>query len=306
MAYDDYGRWRDEETRSGRDWGYGEAPRDWGSEHGRGAGRETGRPDWYTGRSGPSGRGEPYWRSAAWGEPYASHRSGAAARWEERPWYPDYPAYSGEMWNPRWRDYESEYRGYGVYPGYGSAWSSTWPGYPPLWAYPSAYRRDRGYGSELGRGELGRAGYAGRGPRKYQRSDERIEEDVNEQLTRHPEIDATDIDVQVHDGEVTLTGTVSDRWMKRLAEDVAESVSGVRDIHNQLRVAQPGQIPVEREVPRPAAREARGATWSEGSEGSEGGERGEGSRLRGGARGGREGSEHARRGSRGGSSPSGR
>jgi osmotically-inducible protein OsmY len=34
-----------------------------------------------------------------------------------------------------------------------------------------------------------------------------------------------------------LTGTVSDRRTKRLAESVAESVRGVVDVHNQLRLA---------------------------------------------------------------------
>src|SRR5579884_2129826 len=54
--------------------------------------------------------------------------------------------------------------------------------------------------------EWNRAGgmgmYAGRGPRNYKRSDERIQEDVNEQLTLHPGIDATDIEVSVHEGDV--------------------------------------------------------------------------------------------------------
>jgi len=42
--------------------------------------------------------------------------------------------------------------------------------------------------------------------------------------------------VKVEDGEVTLAGTVPDRKSKRLAEAVAETVRGVVDIHNQLRL----------------------------------------------------------------------
>jgi hypothetical protein len=80
-----------------------------------------------------------------------------------------------------------------------------------------------------------RGQFAGRGPRGYQRSDDRIREDVNEWLTRHPEIDASDIDVTVESCEVTLTGVVEDRRDKRLAEDIAESVPGVNEVHNQLR-----------------------------------------------------------------------
>ncbi len=79
--------------------------------------------------------------------------------------------------------------------------------------------------------------YAGVGPRGYQRSDERIMDDVCERLTAHGHLDASDINVQVNNGEVTLKGTVPDRRMKRLAEDVTESVSGVWDVHNQLRLS---------------------------------------------------------------------
>jgi HSP20 family molecular chaperone IbpA len=78
--------------------------------------------------------------------------------------------------------------------------------------------------------------FAGRGPKNWRRSDERITEDINQRLTDHPEIDATDLDVQVKEGEVTLTGTVDERRAKRLAEEIAESVAGVRDVQNQIKV----------------------------------------------------------------------
>jgi len=78
--------------------------------------------------------------------------------------------------------------------------------------------------------------HRGRGPQGYQRSDARIEEDVCEHLTHHGMLDATGIQVQVENGEVTLTGTVESRQAKRLAEDILDAISGVRDIHNQLRV----------------------------------------------------------------------
>ena len=81
-----------------------------------------------------------------------------------------------------------------------------------------------------------RGPHHGKGPASYQRSDERIKEMVNEALTDHDEIDATSIEVNVKAGEVTLTGTVEDRRMKRLAEECAESVRGVKDVQNQLRV----------------------------------------------------------------------
>jgi osmotically-inducible protein OsmY len=78
--------------------------------------------------------------------------------------------------------------------------------------------------------------YTGRGPKGYKRSDERIQEEISDELTRHPEIDASDIEVQVQDGEVTLSGTVDDRRTKRLAEDLAEQCSGVQQVHNRVRV----------------------------------------------------------------------
>ena len=64
-------------------------------------------------------------------------------------------------------------------------------------------------------------------------------EDVSERLTEHGEIDASDIEVQVENGEVTLSGAVDSRQTKRLAEDLVDSVSGVKDVHNQLRVGRP-------------------------------------------------------------------
>lgn len=81
-----------------------------------------------------------------------------------------------------------------------------------------------------------RISYAGRGPKGYKRSDERIREDVSEALTRSPDVDATNVEVMVNDGMVTLSGSVDDRHSKRVAEDVAQDVSGVRDVQNQLRI----------------------------------------------------------------------
>jgi len=85
---------------------------------------------------------------------------------------------------------------------------------------------------------VNRASFAGRGPKGYTRSDERIREDVNDQLTDHHGVDASDIEVRVQNGEVTLTGTAPDRMAKRIAEDCALAVRGVKDVHNQIRVQQ--------------------------------------------------------------------
>ena len=79
--------------------------------------------------------------------------------------------------------------------------------------------------------------YAGRGPKGYRRSDERIQEDVCERLTEHPSIDASDIEVTVSAGDVTLMGRVESRAVKHLTEVMVETVSGVKEVHNQLRIA---------------------------------------------------------------------
>jgi osmotically-inducible protein OsmY len=82
------------------------------------------------------------------------------------------------------------------------------------------------------------ASHRGKGPKGYRRSDERIKEDVNDRLTDYPYLDASEIVVGVQDREVTLQGTVNDRTDKRIAEAIAESVSGVANVQNNLRVEQ--------------------------------------------------------------------
>jgi hypothetical protein len=113
---------------------------------------------------------------------------------------------------------------------------------------PSGFGQEQEYGYGRGDYERGFGGrgfgsssvtggrFVGRGPKGYRRSDERIREEINEELTRNPEVDASEIEVQVQNSEVTLNGKVEDRHQKRLAEDLAERCSGVNDVHNQLKV----------------------------------------------------------------------
>ncbi|HKO14955.1 MAG TPA: BON domain-containing protein [Gemmatimonadaceae bacterium] len=135
--------------------------------------------------------------------------------------------------------------GYGRSGGYGErggrgAWggpsSSATTGEPDHTGY-GGFGYSTGYGTDLGT----RPNHTGRGPRNYQRSDERITEDVNEALTDDPDLDASDIEVRVAQGEVTLTGSVPSRGAKRLAEDLAEGATGVRDVRNQLTVNRAAQ-----------------------------------------------------------------
>ena len=81
-----------------------------------------------------------------------------------------------------------------------------------------------------------RGSFRGRGPKGYRRSDERIREDVCDYLTEDDRVDASEIEVTVQGGEVTLAGSVSSREEKRRAEDLVENISGVRDVQNNLRI----------------------------------------------------------------------
>lgn len=78
--------------------------------------------------------------------------------------------------------------------------------------------------------------FFGVGPKGYSRSDDRIQEDVSEALMRDRSVDASEIEVSVMSGNVTLRGSVNDKWMKRRAEDCAEEVSGVKNVKNELEV----------------------------------------------------------------------
>lgn len=77
--------------------------------------------------------------------------------------------------------------------------------------------------------------HRGKGPKGYMRSDERIREDVSDRLSDDHDVDASEIDVEVSGGEVILKGSVNSRAEKRRAEDIAESVSGVKNVENRLR-----------------------------------------------------------------------
>ena len=78
--------------------------------------------------------------------------------------------------------------------------------------------------------------FRGVGPKGYRRSDDRIKEDVSDRLTDDSAIDASNLSIDVRDGEVILKGKVEDRHTKRLAEDCCLSVSGVDDVINEIRV----------------------------------------------------------------------
>jgi hypothetical protein len=182
-----------------------------------------------------------------------------AARWGggERGWGPDREEAVDRDWARQWgyvdrgedRPGRSRHERSSGGEGYGSERSSGDRYYEPRsgWGDPSGWGAERGsWSAERGwssadrGGESGAGPHAGRGPRGYQRSDERIREDVCDRLCEHGYVDASAIEVTVLNGEVTLSGVVPERHEKRMAEDAAEQVSGVREVHNQLRVTPGG------------------------------------------------------------------
>lgn len=79
-------------------------------------------------------------------------------------------------------------------------------------------------------------GFFGKGPKGWKRSDERIKEEVSEALYRDYHVDASEIEIEVKEGVVTLSGTVENREAKRSAEECIENLSGVQDVHNRIRI----------------------------------------------------------------------
>ncbi|NKJ20379.1 BON domain-containing protein [Dyella sp. SG609] len=127
-------------------------------------------------------------------------------------------SWGGPHWdNPQYRDYQADYgrRQYARSPT--DFMDERYPFGHDYGAGPSHYRQ---------------------APKGYQRSDERIREDVCERLSEDPRIDARELEVSVQGGVVTLEGTVPSRQMKHLAEDCADRSFGVKDVENRVRVEQ--------------------------------------------------------------------
>lgn len=99
---------------------------------------------------------------------------------------------------------------------------------------------DTGGPDYLGRGETferGEEHFIGRGPKDYERSPERIREDICERLTFSPYVDASETRIEVQEnGLVHLTGRVDSRRTKRIVEDICDTIYGVRDVKNELEI----------------------------------------------------------------------
>lgn len=131
--------------------------------------------------------------------------------------------YNNRYRNEGWRDnYRNEDRDW---------WEKTKDEVSSWFGDDDARRRRRM--DEVREGE-----HRGKGPKNYTRSPERIREDISDRLTEDSMIDASNIDIDVKGNEVTLSGTVDSRYEKRRAEDLAENVSGVANVQNNLRISE--------------------------------------------------------------------
>lgn len=241
-------RWRGDFNSSSqsRPWREGESGRNFAGSGIDSQGESDYSEDRSQSRYGRTGRG--YDTGRQYGEGYG----------EGRQYREDRNYGEGASMRPQRYDYPSgsrareTYGGHGAYEDYGNRY---------LREEGRDYDYDRGYSGREDRGWWDRASdevsswfgdedatrrrrmdqqrdeYRGRGPKNYRRSDDRIKEDISDRLSEGY-LDASNIEVEVQSAEVVLTGTVNSRADKRRAEAVAESVTGVSNVENRLRVKQ--------------------------------------------------------------------
>lgn len=237
-GYGATGHWRQPGQRPDRDWQGGEGEgwqqREWQGGPG---------PSWQQGDS----QGGPGWQQGGQGQGWQQGREGQGGRDRQRT---QGGLYGGRMYGggrisqdtqDRYGQQASQVGGRGAQ-GQGGLYGQG--GYNEG-MYGQGGMQDR-FGSQGYQGwsrESGAQTHRGKGPSGYMRSDERIREMVCEALSDDPDVDATNIEVTVKSGEVLLSGTVEDRQQKRVAEDVVDQVSGVKDIQNQIRVSSERKAP---------------------------------------------------------------
>ena len=174
--------------------------------------------------------GEDDW-DRHWGRSHDDYR-----RWRERPGrYNSGYGLDDRPYRPR----REEGGGYEAGYGEGDRRYDADNAYPGRWAD----QRDRegrysGMGASGQDVERATRDFRGVGPKGYTRSDQRIREQVCDVLMDDPLLDASDIEVTVKDGEITLSGKVSEREWKRRAEDLAERCSLGKHVQNNIRVGE--------------------------------------------------------------------
>jgi len=253
------------------DFGY-HSPREYGSDYSSDYGRRLSRgsmnDDRYSDYNGAMGRsdygassnpgyGTNYGSTSARGTNYGSD-SGRAGSYSSR----NYGSPKGTTYNTTPNAY-----GTGSNPWSENDWrrnAGTRHGEEAFNSYNN--RENYGTYGAGGSGEYGHEptawesvkNFFGFGPKNYKRSDARIQEDVSEALYRDPSVDASEIEVDVKEAVVYLKGTVGDRRTKRMAEDCAEKVYGVKDVRNDIWVEDKRDFSTQDST----STSARGATGS--------------------------------------------
>ena len=120
---------------------------------------------------------------------------------------------------------------------YARGTSSYVPGSNHPYADREAHNRYNREHFPQGPAMRGAGPHRGKGPKNFTRSDERVKEHVNELLMEHDEIDATHVQVDVKNGEVSVTGTVEDRQQRRAIEDLIEGMPGIQNVHIAIKIA---------------------------------------------------------------------
>jgi osmotically-inducible protein OsmY len=80
--------------------------------------------------------------------------------------------------------------------------------------------------------------HAAGGGKKSPVTDDAIYDQVRRKLADDPDVKGGMLDVQVHDGVVTLKGTVGTQKAKEKAERLTKKIRGVTKVENQLVVSQ--------------------------------------------------------------------
>ncbi|WP_437738866.1 BON domain-containing protein [Sorangium sp. So ce1335] len=84
-------------------------------------------------------------------------------------------------------------------------------------------------------------------------------------MSDHPDLDASDVEVKVQSGEVVLSGTVRERRFKHQLEALAERVSGVTEVRNEIRLYREQQQQSETKTSTGLSSGERSTTASSGA-----------------------------------------
>lgn len=232
--------WRDREDED-RDFGYGRyADTDEGDSSVRAGSYDQGRAQFQRerdpneqrgnyGRAGYSGQGH-YGQTGYGRGGYGQGRHGQ-------------PSYGFERERDREREFGGGRYSQGTFGTERSGWREQ-GGWNEPYGEGQQYTTRGDYpsgSSEYGHGVRGMGQHRGKGPKGYQRSDERLKEMICERLREDPDIDPGDVTITVTGGRITLEGTVDSRHTKNAIEDIADQF-GVQDVQNNLRVQRTAQF----------------------------------------------------------------